>query len=79
MHQALERVDATKPDIDRPGPKISDSGVVTVSNLPLLADPQLAIRRLDRLAGEKRAAAAAGLVATRVPATIHSYAGREGL
>src|SRR6185437_14279596 len=28
-------------------------GVVTVSNLPLLAGPQLAIRRLDRLAGEK--------------------------
>jgi hypothetical protein len=35
VHQALEGVDAPKPDIDRSGPKVGDCGVVTVSDLPL--------------------------------------------
>ena len=34
LHKPLERVDTAEPDIDRPGPKICDSGIVTVGDLP---------------------------------------------
>jgi hypothetical protein len=45
LHQALERVDATEPNLDGVRAKVCDGCGITVGELSLLCDPQLNIRR----------------------------------
>jgi len=56
LHQALERVDAAKPDVDGAGAEVRNGGVVPVGDLPPFGDLELVVRCGDRQGSENKGA-----------------------